>query len=98
MSASLREATVTFRDEKYVVRELTFVERLLVAAAMGGDVQKALILQVSLGTVDPKMTEEEVETQPAALIEALLIRIAQLCQEKRRWTVTEKINTDREAP
>lgn len=67
----LKETTITVRDEKVTVRELTQAERVQWVKAGNEDKFRGPGLLVSLGCVDPKLTEEEANTLPTEVVSTI---------------------------
>lgn len=67
----LKETSVEVRGEKVRVRELTHGERLQWIRAVQEDRFRGPALIISLATLEPKMTEEEVSELPADVAQVL---------------------------
>lgn len=67
----LKEKTLKIRDMDVRVRELTRGERNQFQAAVAEDRNRGPAIMASLGTIDPKMTEEEANGEPADVIEQI---------------------------
>ncbi len=64
----LKEDVVTVRDETIRIRELTHAERLQWVKAATDDRWRGPSLLVSLGVVEPAITEDEAGAWPADVI------------------------------
>lgn len=80
----LKEATLTIRDAQVRVRELTHAERSEWSSATVVDKSRAIRLMASLGTVDPKMTEDEAAAEPGEVIEEIVENIMELSGMKKK--------------
>ena len=74
----LKEATVTVRGDMILVREITHAERLQWVKTSQEDHFRGPALLVSLGALDPKVTEDEVGEMPADVVQALTDKIMEL--------------------
>lgn len=64
----LKETTVTVRGESFVVRELTHAERSQWVKEATADQFRGPALLVSLGAVNPKVTEVEANDFPSDVV------------------------------
>lgn len=78
MKFKLKEAMVDVRGEKVRVRELTHAERLQWVREATDDRYRGPSLLVSLGALEPKLTEEEVGDLPADVVETLSQEVMRL--------------------
>lgn len=74
----LKERKVTIRDTEVVVRELTRGERNDFSKAVADDKYRGPGLIASMGTVDPKMNEDEANAMPSEVIEDIVREIMDL--------------------
>lgn len=74
----LKETTLDIRGSKVRVRELTQSERHKFFKEVSDDKFRAPAVLVSLGLVEPKMTEEEVADEPGDVIQILTDAIMNL--------------------
>jgi len=74
----LKETRVTVRGENFVVRELTHAERGQWVKEAIADQYRGPSLLVSLGAVDPKITEEEANGFPSDVVAELTDTIMRL--------------------
>lgn len=87
---TLKEATVPIRDTDVRVRELTQGERSAWSAAISVDKTRSGSLMASMGTVEPKMTEEEAAAEPGEVIEAIVDKILELSGLKKKKDAAQK--------
>lgn len=88
----LKETTVTARDEAFVVRELTHAERSQWVRDAQTDTMRGPALLISLGTVNPKVTEEEANGYPNDVVEALFNEIMKISGMLRKEGDEKKSN------
>jgi hypothetical protein len=74
----LKETTVTVRDEAFVVRELTHAERSQWVKAAQVDQYRGPSLLISLGAVNPRVTEDEADAYPSDVVSELALTIMKL--------------------
>lgn len=68
MKFKLKEDVVTVRDESIKIRELTHAERLQWVKAATDDRFRGPSLLISLGVIEPKVTEDEAGDWPADVV------------------------------
>jgi hypothetical protein len=74
----LKETTVTVRGVSVRVREITHAERLQWVKVAQEDRFRGPALLVSLGALDPTMTEDEAGSAPADVVEELSLAIMKM--------------------
>ncbi len=74
----LKETDVTVRGEAFVVRELTHAERSQWVKEASADQYRGPALLISLGSVKPKVTEDEAGSFPSDVVETLFQSIMEL--------------------
>lgn len=75
---SLKETTIKVRDQDVRIRELTHKERTDYIKNGTEDKFRLPAMLASLGVIDPKMTEEEWQEEPADVLDILSQEVAKM--------------------
>lgn len=85
MKFKLKEDTLVIRDETFRIRELTHAERLQWVKAATEDKFRGPSLVISLGVIDPPMTETDINEWPADVVTLLadaIMKISNMTPKK----------------
>jgi hypothetical protein len=90
MKFMLKEATMEVREQTVRVRELTHSERLQWVRAISEDKFRGPQLLVSLGSLEPKFSEEEAGDLPSDVVQAIVDKVLNLSGLDKKGTTDSK--------